>query len=183
MADPGRSATPGEGPPGAEPAGGELAGLGVSQGRAAGPVIRMAPPPVLPSPRQVADLAAEAAAVVKALESVTADLRQRAAGAARGTGGGATPEGGEGTAPAGGGDAAEILDALAMIAHDPMLPEDAEAAVRDGLDAPHALDAAFTHHRETLAALGGYLAERAADLDDLKHRAIAACLGLPMPGI
>ncbi|MEV6155205.1 phosphoenolpyruvate--protein phosphotransferase [Nonomuraea sp. NPDC052129] len=182
MADPGRPVVPGEGPPDegsprAGLAGAELAGLGVSQGRAAGPVIRMAPPPVLPSPRQVADPAAEAAAVVKALESVTADLRQRAANAARDTGGG------DGTASAGADDAAEILDALAMIADDPMLREDAEAAVRDGLDAPHALDAAFTHHRETLAALGGYLAERAADLDDLKHRAIAACLGLPMPGI
>src|SRR5690606_9978005 len=58
-----------------------------------------------------------------------------------------------------------------------------EQAVRDGMDAPHALDAAFTRHREALAALGGYLAERAADLDDLKHRAVAAALGVPMPGV
>src|SRR5690606_9649576 len=110
-------------------------------------------------------LDAELAAVGKALEAVAEDLRRRAAAAAGDRG------------------ASEILDALAMMADDPMLKEEAEQGVRDGLDAPHALDAAFTRHREALAALGGYLAERAADLDDLKHRAIAAALGVPMPGV
>ncbi|MFC5829901.1 phosphoenolpyruvate-utilizing N-terminal domain-containing protein, partial [Nonomuraea insulae] len=129
--------------------GGRLTGLGVSQGRAVGPVLRMAGPPALPAPRTVIDPGGEAAAVVKALEAVAADLNRRAA---------ATD-----------GPAAEILEALAMIAEDPMLLEEAERLARDGADAPHALDAAFTRHREALAALGGYLAERAADLDDLKH--------------
>ncbi|MFG1705690.1 phosphoenolpyruvate--protein phosphotransferase [Nonomuraea sp. M3C6] len=144
-------------------AAGRLTGLGVSQGRAAGPVVRMAAPPTLPAPRPVADPDAESAAVAKALEAVTADLNRRAA-AARG-------------------EAAEILEALAMIADDPMLLEDAERRARDGLDVAHALDAAFAQHREALAALGGYLAERAADLDDLKHRAVAYALDLPMPGL
>ncbi|MEV4477084.1 phosphoenolpyruvate--protein phosphotransferase [Nonomuraea sp. NPDC049504] len=142
---------------------GRLAGLGVSQGRAAGPVLRMAGPPALPAPRAVGDPGAEVAAAGKALESVAADLNRRAAEA--------------------GGEAAEILEALAMIADDPMLREDAEARAGSGVDAAHALDAAFAQHREALAALGGYLAERAADLDDLKHRAIASVLGLPMPGL
>ncbi|HWS38550.1 MAG TPA: phosphoenolpyruvate--protein phosphotransferase, partial [Actinoplanes sp.] len=33
------------------------------------------------------------------------------------------------------------------------------------------------------AAAGGYLAERVADLDDLRDRAVAVLLGLPMPGV
>ncbi|MFI7612327.1 phosphoenolpyruvate--protein phosphotransferase [Nonomuraea terrae] len=140
-----------------------LAGLGVSQGRAAGPVVRMAGPPALPAPRPVTDPGAETAAVGSALEAVAADLTRRAATAQ--------------------GEAAEILEALAMIADDPTLREDAETRARDGLDAAHALDAAFAQHRDALSALGGYLAERAADLDDLKHRAVAFTLGLPMPGL
>ncbi|MCK2219197.1 phosphoenolpyruvate--protein phosphotransferase [Actinomadura sp. ATCC 31491] len=179
--------------------GGRLSGLGVSQGRAAGPLVRMAEPPRLPGPRPVTDPDAEAAAVVKALEAVTADLTRRAA-AARSpapapveTAGGTTGDGARaGTADdtddtdvaaRAGAEAAEILEALAMIADDPMLREEAESRARGGQDAAHALDAAFTGHRETLAALGGYLAERAADLDDLRHRAVAAVLGLPMPGL
>ncbi|MEW1843442.1 phosphoenolpyruvate--protein phosphotransferase [Nonomuraea angiospora] len=143
--------------------GGLLTGLGVSQGRAAGPTMRMAAPPTLPPPRPGTDPAAEASAVAAALEAVAADLSRRAAGAS--------------------GEAADILEALAMIADDPMLLEDAQGRAREGMDAAHALDAAFAQHRDTLAALGGYLAERAADLDDLKHRAVAFALGLPMPGL
>jgi len=130
--------------------------------------MRMAGPPVLPPPRAVGDLEAELAAVGEALEAVAADLGRRSAAAREGAAGRAT---------------AEILDALALMADDPMLREEAEDRVRDGLDAPHALDEAFTRHRETLAALGGYLGERAADLDDLRHRAVAAALGVPMPGL
>ncbi|WP_082310785.1 phosphoenolpyruvate--protein phosphotransferase [Nonomuraea sp. SBT364] len=140
-----------------------LTGRGVSRGLAAGPVMRMAAPPVLPAPRPVRDAAAETALAAEALEAVAAGLRDRAAAAT--------------------GDAAEILDALAMMAGDPMLREEAEQGVRDGLGAAHALDAAFTRHREAIAALGGYLAERAADLDDLRHRAVAFALGVPMPGL
>ncbi|SEU20534.1 phosphoenolpyruvate--protein phosphotransferase [Nonomuraea wenchangensis] len=159
--------------------GGRLSGLGVSQGRAAGPLVRMAGPPSLPAPRPVADPEAEAATAVKALEAVTADLNRRAAAARTGASAGAGGGGGAGA----GGEAAEILEALAMIADDPMLREEAETRARGGADAAHALEAAFDGHRDALAALGGYLAERAADLDDLKHRAVAAALGLPMPGL
>ncbi|MFC7586796.1 phosphoenolpyruvate-utilizing N-terminal domain-containing protein [Nonomuraea antimicrobica] len=135
----------------------------MSLGRAAGPLVRMAGPPTLPQARAVTDPAAEAAEVAKSLEAVAADLNRRAAAAD--------------------GPAAEILEALAMIAEDPVLLEEAEALARDGTDAAHALDTAFTRHRDTLAALGGYLAERAADLDDLRNRAVAYALGLPMPGL
>ncbi|GAA3261293.1 phosphoenolpyruvate--protein phosphotransferase [Nonomuraea helvata] len=141
----------------------------------------MAAPPTLPPPRPVTDPAAEAAAVASALTALAADLTRRAASAGH-TAGHANGHA-DGHADGAAAEAAEILEALAMIAEDPMLLEDAESRARDGMDAAHALDAAFTQHREALAALGGYLAERAADLDDLRHRAVAFALGLPMPGL
>ncbi|MEV0238095.1 phosphoenolpyruvate--protein phosphotransferase [Nonomuraea sp. NPDC050786] len=166
---------------------GFLTGLGVSRGRAAGPAIRMAAPPTLPPPRpatdhatdHAADHAAEAAIVAQALAAVAADLTQRATAAGRATGRATAAGHADGTAA----EAAEILEALAMIAEDPVLLEDAERRAREGMDAARALDAAFAEHRDALAALGGYMAERAADLDDLRHRAVAFALGLPMPGL
>ncbi|WP_084772335.1 phosphoenolpyruvate--protein phosphotransferase [Nonomuraea candida] len=159
----GQGGTPGQGGGSWAGAAGRLSGLGVSQGRAAGPVMRLAGPPELPAPRAVTDPGAEAATVAKALAAVAAELNRRAMAA--------------------GGEAAEILEALAMIAEDPVLLEEAERLTGAGHDAAHALDAAFARHREALAALGGHLAERAADLDDLRHRAVASALGLPMPGL
>ncbi len=38
-------------------------------------------------------------------------------------------------------------------------------------------------HRAAFEAAGGYLAERVSDLDDLRDRLVAACLGQPMPGV
>ncbi|MCW2948785.1 MAG: phosphoenolpyruvate--protein phosphotransferase [Actinoallomurus sp.] len=140
-----------------------LQGIGVSPGLAAGLVVRMGPPPSLPAPRPVADPDKEVAVAVSALETVESGLRERAGAAT--------------------GEAADILEALAMIAADPTLRQDAETRIRAGADAAHALRETFDGHREALAALGGYLAERAADLDDLANRAIAAALGLPMPGV
>ncbi|WP_084958667.1 phosphoenolpyruvate--protein phosphotransferase [Thermoactinospora rubra] len=135
----------------------ELTGIGVSPGRVAGPVCRMAGPPALPASPVVVR------SVGEALEAVAAELDRRAGAAS--------------------GPAAEILQAQAMMAADPMLREEAERLAAEGLDAAHALDAAFARHRQALAELGGYFAERAADLDDLRNRAVAAALGLPMPGI
>jgi phosphotransferase system enzyme I (PtsI) len=140
-----------------------LRGIGVSPGLAAGPIARMGPPPSLPAPRPVEDPDKEVAVAVRALEAVATTLRERAAAAT--------------------GDARDILDAQAMIAADPTLVQDVGARVQEGADAAHALRVTFDRHRELLAGLGGYLAERAADLDDLANRAIAVALGLPMPGV
>ncbi|HEY2948314.1 MAG TPA: phosphoenolpyruvate--protein phosphotransferase [Micromonosporaceae bacterium] len=140
-----------------------LRGIGVSPGTAGGPVARMAPPPVLPPPRSVADPVVEAARAVAALATVAADLERRADAAP--------------------GAAAEILRAQAMMAGDPVLSDTVAAHVTDGRDAPHAIADALAAHREAFLAAGGYLAERAADLDDLRDRAVAVCLGAPMPGV
>ncbi|WP_329241424.1 phosphoenolpyruvate--protein phosphotransferase [Actinoallomurus sp. NBC_01490] len=140
-----------------------LRGIGVSPGLAAGPVARMSPPPSLPERRTVADPEREAVVAADALRATESRLRERAAAAA--------------------GAARDVLDAQAMIAADPMLLEGVTARIKDGADAPHALRETFEEHRRTLEELGGYLAERAADLDDIAHRAIAAALGVPMPGV
>ncbi len=141
-----------------------LRGLGVSPGIGAGPMLRLGEAAALPDPAPSTDPAAEFARAAKALATVAADLTARA-GKARDRA------------------SVEVLKAQAMMAADPTLDEAIEANAAAGQDAPHALANAFEVHRAAFAAAGGYLAERVADLDDLRDRAVAASLGLPMPGI
>lgn len=84
---------------------------------------------------------------------------------------------------AAGGTAAEVLDALAMMAEDPALSADVRHRTEDGATAEFAIHAAMTTFRDMLASLGGYLGERAGDLDDVSRRAIAHLRGLPAPGV
>ncbi|MGW7329816.1 putative PEP-binding protein [Streptomyces sp. NPDC054840] len=140
-----------------------LKGIGVGTGSTAGPVAWMSPPPALPARRPVTDPGAEAASVRAALAAVVQELNERA------------------TRTAGAG--AEVLVAQAMMAADPALADRAAALAAEGTDGPHALAAAFDGFRAALLAAGGYFAERAADLDDLRDRAVARLLGLPMPGL
>ena len=81
------------------------------------------------------------------------------------------------------GTTSAVLDALSMIAADPSLLEQVEELIHSRTDAPHAVYTAFEGYRELLAEAGGYLAERAADLGDIRDRVIAVLLGLPMPGL
>jgi phosphotransferase system enzyme I (PtsI) len=142
----------------------ELSGIGVSPGGAGGPAYKLAPPPRLPTIQPAAlDPEVEAKRVLAALASVAAELERRAEAAS--------------------GQAAEILRAEAMMAEDPELADAAAQAARDGLSAAHAIDAALAVHRAAFTEAGGYLAERVADLDDIRNRAVAVCLGRPMPGI
>ncbi|WP_326639298.1 phosphoenolpyruvate--protein phosphotransferase [Streptosporangium sp. NBC_01755] len=141
-----------------------LKGLGVSSGRAAGRVCRMAGPPELPPRHPVADTDAELGLALDALRATAAELAERAEKA---------PDA----------EAQAILEAQSFIADDPGLHESVETSVRAGADAAHAIDEACAHHRHALLAAGGYIAERAADLDDIRNRAVAAVLGLPVPGV
>jgi phosphoenolpyruvate-protein phosphotransferase (PTS system enzyme I) len=142
-----------------------LAGIPVSAGEAAGPVARVAPPPALPEEggAVASDPSAEAARATDALDAVARELERRA----------------ESARPAG----RDVLLAQATIARDPVLREGVSERVRRGRDAAHAIADAFAEHRAMLESLGGYLAERAADLDDLRDRAVAVLLGVPMPGV
>ncbi|MFF7990541.1 phosphoenolpyruvate--protein phosphotransferase [Kitasatospora xanthocidica] len=140
-----------------------LRGIGVGGGSAVGPVARMAPAPALPAPRPVTDPAAEAAAVRAALAAVVTDLNERAARTS--------------------GPGSEVLAAQAVMAADPILADEAAALAEQGTDGAYALTAVFDGFRTALAAAGGYFAERTADLDDLRDRAVAHLLGLPVPGL
>jgi phosphoenolpyruvate-protein phosphotransferase (PTS system enzyme I) len=142
----------------------DLHGLGVSAGSAAGPAARLGTPPQLPGTEPaVTDTRAEADRAVAALETVGEFLRQRSAAA--------------------GGEAAEILVAEAMMACDPALATSVRDLAGSGRPAAWAVSEALASYRAMLASAGGYLAERAADLDDIADRAVALLLGEPMPGI
>jgi phosphoenolpyruvate-protein phosphotransferase (PTS system enzyme I) len=142
----------------------QLTGIGVSPGIVSGPVAKLAPAPTLPSSHApVADTEAETEAASAALEAVAADLEARSQGA--------------------GSEAAGVLEAQVMMLQDPALADRIAMLVKDGRPAPHAVAEAFDAFRARLAAAGPYLAERAADLDDLRDRTLAILLGLPMPGV
>ena len=142
----------------------ELHGLGVSTRSAAGPAVRLGIPPKLPDVEPaVADTQAEADRAVAALEAVGEFLRGRSAAAS--------------------GEAADILAAEAMMACDPALASQVRALAGAGRAAAWAVSEALASYRALLTSAGGYLAERAADLDDIADRAVALLLGEPMPGI
>jgi len=142
-----------------------LAGIGVCPGRAAGPVAIMGPRPRLPAdPPAVVDPEAEIRAAIAAMTQTAEDLERRAA---------ATVVPG----------ATEVLEATAMIARDPSLEEAIRSAVGKGEPAAWAVDRAIDAFRALLLDLGGYMAERVGDLDDVRDRAVATLLGLPMPGV
>ncbi|HEX7172319.1 MAG TPA: phosphoenolpyruvate--protein phosphotransferase [Candidatus Limnocylindria bacterium] len=142
-----------------------LKGIGVSSGSAAGPVALMGPRPRLPADVPVAaDGEAEATAAVAALALTADDLERRAADTAMSR-------------------AAEVLEATAMIARDPSLEDGIRAATAEGVPAPWAVERAMEVFRALLLELGGYMAERVGDLDDVRDRTIARLLGQPMPGI
>lgn len=143
----------------------ELHGIGVCPGVAAGPVARMGPRPWLPEGRPVVvDPDGELVAALAAMARTADDLERRAAAS---------------SVPG----AAEVLEATAMIARDPALEETIRSAIGKGEPAAWAIDRAIDAFRALLLDLGGYMAERVSDLDDVRDRAIAPLLGQPMPGI
>ncbi|MGJ6963295.1 phosphoenolpyruvate--protein phosphotransferase [Streptosporangium sp. G11] len=142
-----------------------LTGVGVSPGVGVGPAHVLAYEAIVPAPdsRHGGDAAAELAVAGRALERVAADLEERGILA--------------------GGAGREILEAQAMMARDPGLADGVAKLVQAGTAAARAVYEAFGHYRDMLAAAGGYLAERVADLDDVRDRAIAVIEGRPAPGV
>src|SRR5882672_8973449 len=130
----------------------QLRGLGVSGGRVAGPAYRMASAPRLPDAvPAVNDAKREEQRARDALRVVAEQLAELAKHAGK--------------------TAGEVLDAEALMAGDPTLARGAAERVRRGMPAAWAVTEAVNEQREMLAGLGGYLAERAADLDDIRDRA------------
>src|ERR671910_1134641 len=82
-----------------------------------------------------------------------------------------------------GGAAQDVLEAQAMMAEDPSLESEIDARIAAGKTAEFAVHDAFASFRDQLTAMGGYLGERAADLDDVAQRIIARLRGVPAPGV
>lgn len=139
-------------------------GVGIGLGVAQGPVARMAAPLAAPT-NEPSTLGADAekARAREAVGAVARELEARGAQA--------------------GGAAQEVLEAQAMIAEDPSLESEIDNRVDAGATAEWAVYDAFQSFRETLTAVGGYLGERAADLDDVAQRVIAHLRGVPAPGV
>ncbi|HCU78517.1 MAG TPA: phosphoenolpyruvate--protein phosphotransferase, partial [Microbacterium sp.] len=79
--------------------------------------------------------------------------------------------------------AQEVLEAQAMMAEDPTLTNEVDASLAQGKTAERAVHEAFASFRAQLEAVGGYLGERAADLDDVAQRVIARLQGVAAPGV
>jgi len=141
-----------------------LKGLGVSAGAVVGTVVKVNPPvPVPVAEPTPTDVAAAHTSAAEALESVAVELERRA-GLAHG-------------------DGAAVLTATAMMARDPSLLTAVGSNLDNGAGPANAVDAAIREFVAMFTAAGGYLAERATDLLDVRDRAVARILGLPDPGI
>lgn len=139
-------------------------GIGVSPGSAYGPVVLVAPPVRAPEGEPAAADPQQALAEVQAaFESVARDLEARA-GRVDDT-------------------AAEILMATALIARDTSLLKAAGRHLDEGEGPATAIESAVSEFVTQFEALGGYFAERVADLRDVGARAVAAVLGVPAPGV
>ncbi len=142
----------------------ELHGIGVGRSVASGPVLRMPDPLEEPTTDQrTTEAADEKDAVTRALSAVADDLNRRAELA--------------------GGPAKDVLGAQALMAQDPGLVDDVAARIDGGGTGERAVFEAFAAFQATLTEMGGYMAERAADLADVAQRIIAELRGVPAPGI
>ncbi|MDX8029751.1 phosphoenolpyruvate--protein phosphotransferase [Lentzea sp. BCCO 10_0856] len=142
-----------------------LSGVGVSSGRATGPVVRVSEAlPEPPAGPRTADTKMEASLIRPATEVVAQRLMERAK----------TVEG----------EARAVLETTAAMAGDPALIKAAEKLVVDeSLTAARAVHQAAQKFISALQAAGGYMAERARDVQDVRDRVVAELLGLPAPGV
>lgn len=142
-----------------------LRGIAVSSGRATAPLVHIVesidPPPLRPlgiSPDDACATIRAAAAAVKA------ELQELAAEAT--------------------GQAQEILSMTALMAADPALLGGAETFVREQKLTPElAVWQSADDQSATLRAMGGMMAERAADVIDVRNRIVAHLTGVPLPGL
>ncbi len=142
-------------------------GVGVSPGRIIGSVRQM-PKPVSepPSGERLAEGVAPEDAVAglkAAAQSVHDELKNRADTAS--------------------GDGKAVLEATALMAKDTMLLKSAAKLINAGSSAERAIWEAGASVSEMLHNLGGYMAERATDVLDVRARIVAELRGVPAPGI
>ena len=145
-----------------------FSGVGVTPGRIVG-TVRQMPAPVSEPPagqQFAAGITAEEAiaALRVASKAVHAELKGRAEGAT--------------------GASKAVLEATALMAADPLLIKGAiKLMTNAGLSPERAIWEAGASVAEMLHNLGGYMAERAADILDVRARIVAELRGMPAPGI
>ena len=140
-----------------------LHGIGVSAGTAAAPAAIVQPAPGVDTtePGSI-DAAADGARVREALAAVSARLSERAAKAPEET---------------------KAIKATAQLAADRGLAKAVDKKLKKGLGVTQAVHDAVEDYAQMLRGLGGYMAERATDLYDVRDRAICELRGLPEPGV
>jgi phosphotransferase system enzyme I (PtsI) len=142
-------------------------GVGVSPGRIIG-TIRQMPKPVSEPPageQLPAGVSAEdaTAALKAAAKAVHDELKARSETVS--------------------GDGKAVLEATALMATDTMLLKSAAKLIGRGTSNQRAIWEAGASVSEMLHNLGGYMAERATDVLDVRARIVAALRGVPAPGI
>lgn len=141
-----------------------LCGIGVSAGVAVGPVVWVSPPVSVPVDEPgVVDVAAASVLVRQVLAGVAESLVARAALV--------------------GERARAILEAGAMMAGDPGLAAAVDVQLAAGKGPATAVVVAVEEYCVLFESLGGYMAERVADLRDVRDRTVARLLGCPEPGV
>ncbi|MDF9749761.1 phosphoenolpyruvate--protein phosphotransferase [Arthrobacter sp. ES3-54] len=142
-------------------------GVGVSPGRIIG-TIRQMPKPISEPPageQLPAGVTAEdaTAALKAAAKSVHDELKARSETVT--------------------GDGKAVLEATALMATDTMLLKSAAKLIGRGASGQRAIWEAGASVSEMLHNLGGYMAERATDVLDVRSRIVAELRGVPAPGI
>ena len=141
-----------------------LHGIGVSAGTAAAPAAIVRPAPGVDTNEPACtDPEADGARVREALATVSNSLKERME-----------------TAPE---ESKPILKATAKLASDRGLAKGIDKKLKKGFGVTAAVEAAVEEYAEMLRGLGGYMAERATDLYDVRDRAICELRGLPAPGV
>jgi phosphotransferase system enzyme I (PtsI) len=151
----------------ASPAATSVGPMGVSPGRAVGPVVHMPEPlseplsgPAVPAERR----AAEADRIDAAMAAVESWLRHRA--------------------QSGPTESRQILDATASLAADSTVLREARDLVTSaGESAERAVWTTVSRLAALLDEQGGRMAERVADLYDVRDRIVCELLGRPAPGV
>ncbi|MDN5632279.1 MULTISPECIES: phosphoenolpyruvate--protein phosphotransferase [Kocuria] len=144
-----------------------LHGVGVSPGRVIAPLVHMAPAVSEPPEDEALEGDAETATdrLKAAALAVKAGLKERAARARSES-------------------AAEVLKATALMAGDKALVKNASKLVTEQRLSPErALWQAATAYADQMRAMGGYMAERAADIEDVRARIVAELRGEDAPGV
>lgn len=142
-------------------------GVGVSPGRIIG-TVRQMPKPISEPPageQLPAGVTAEdaTAALKAAAKSVHDELKARSETVT--------------------GDGKAVLEATALMATDTMLLKSAAKLIGRGTSGQRAIWEAGASVSEMLHNLGGYMAERATDVLDVRSRIVAELRGVPAPGI